>query len=320
MNIHHLELFYYVAKWGGISEAVRHIPYGIQQPAVSAQILQLEDSLGVTLFQRRPFCLMASGERLYRFIHPFFENLEAMAGEMRGAAGIIRLGASEVVLRNHMPIVLRRVHAKFPKLKVQLREGAQPQFEKWLQDREIDLAMTMLESKPPPGVSARSVLKLPLVLLLPTRCKIKSADELWKKDKIEYDLLTLPIDEIITKRFLQELEKRGVGWFPTMELTSLELIQIYVAEGYGIGLAAHVPQGKLLPGVRALPLTDFPSVDYGLLWHGKMSCATEAVADELERRAHEVVTPGDLAIRSFSAKSAKEKGGKAIDSKGQTSL
>jgi len=308
MNIHHLELFYYVAKWGGISEAVRHIPYGIQQPAVSAQILQLEDALGVTLFQRRPFCLMPPGERLYRFIIPFFENLDAIAGELRGSAGTIRLGASEVVLRNHMPTVLRRVHAKFPKLKVQLREGAQPQFERWLQDREIDLAMTMLESKPPPGVSARSVLKLPLVLLLPAKCKIKSAGELWKKDKIEYDLLALPTDELITKRFLQELEKRGVDWFPTMELTSLELIQIYVAEGYGIGLAAHVPQGKLLPGVRALPLTDFPTVDYGLLWHGKMSCATAAVADELQRRAHEVVTPGDLAIRSATEKTGKGNG------------
>jgi hypothetical protein len=29
---HHLELFYYVARFGGISEAVRNIPYGIQQP------------------------------------------------------------------------------------------------------------------------------------------------------------------------------------------------------------------------------------------------------------------------------------------------
>ena len=78
MNIHHLELFYYVAKHGGISAAVRKIPYGIQQPAVSAQILQLEDSLGVTLFRRRPFCLMPPGERLYRFIMPFFENLDAV--------------------------------------------------------------------------------------------------------------------------------------------------------------------------------------------------------------------------------------------------
>ena len=43
MNIHHLELFYYVARHGGITEAVRNIPYGIQQPAVSGQVAQLEE-------------------------------------------------------------------------------------------------------------------------------------------------------------------------------------------------------------------------------------------------------------------------------------
>ena len=37
--------------------AVRNIPYGIQQPAVSGQILQLEEYLGGPLFQRRPFQL-----------------------------------------------------------------------------------------------------------------------------------------------------------------------------------------------------------------------------------------------------------------------
>ena len=53
MNIHHLELFYYVAGHGGISEAVRKIPCGIQQPAVSGQIAQLEEFLGATHFHRR---------------------------------------------------------------------------------------------------------------------------------------------------------------------------------------------------------------------------------------------------------------------------
>ena len=75
MNIHHLELFYYVAKHGGIMPAVRNIPYGIQQPAVSAQVAQLEEFLGVTLFQRRPFALTPAGEKLYGFIQPFFRTL-----------------------------------------------------------------------------------------------------------------------------------------------------------------------------------------------------------------------------------------------------
>ena len=55
------------------------MPYGIQQPAVSGQVAQLEQYLGVVLFHRRPFALTPQGEKLYKFIQPFFANLEAMA-------------------------------------------------------------------------------------------------------------------------------------------------------------------------------------------------------------------------------------------------
>src|SRR5258708_222719 len=90
-----LGAFLFVAKHGGISAAVRHIPYGIQQPAVSGQILQLEEYLGQKLFQRRPFLLTPAGERLFRFIQPFFENLELVSDELRGQGGKkLRLAAS----------------------------------------------------------------------------------------------------------------------------------------------------------------------------------------------------------------------------------
>ena len=94
MNIHHLELFYYVARHGGIMEAVRNIPYGIQQPAVSSQIAQLEEDLGVTLFQRRPFSLTPAGKKLFDHIQPFFANLDALESELSGGeARHIRIGA-----------------------------------------------------------------------------------------------------------------------------------------------------------------------------------------------------------------------------------
>ena len=79
MNIHHLELFYYVVKHGGIAGAVRNMPYGIQQPAVSGQIARLEEFLGTKLFNRRPFSLLPPGAELYEFVRPFFDYLEQMA-------------------------------------------------------------------------------------------------------------------------------------------------------------------------------------------------------------------------------------------------
>src|SRR5512138_2991837 len=110
MNIHHLELFYFVARHGGITEAVRNIPYGIQQPAVSGQVAQLEEYLGVTLFQRRPFTLSPAGERLYKYIQPFFSNLDSIASELQGGkARSIRIGASTIVLRDHLPAFFKNI-------------------------------------------------------------------------------------------------------------------------------------------------------------------------------------------------------------------
>src|SRR5437764_14158195 len=83
MNVHHLELFYFVAKHGGIAAAVRNIPYGIQQPAVSGQIAKLEESLGTKLFQRRQFALSPAGVELFEFIKPFFDNVEIVGEKLR---------------------------------------------------------------------------------------------------------------------------------------------------------------------------------------------------------------------------------------------
>src|SRR2546425_123355 len=124
MNIHHLELFYYVARHGGISEAVRNMPYGIQQPAVSIQILQLEELLGTKLFTRRPFQLTPAGEKLYAFIEPFFSNLPRIEGELRdSAAQFIRIGAPNAILRHHIPDLIRSVRRELPRLKFTLQDG-----------------------------------------------------------------------------------------------------------------------------------------------------------------------------------------------------
>ena len=115
MNIHHLELFYFVAKFEGITAAVRKMPYGIQQPAVSGQILQLEEKLGIKLFNRRPFALTPAGEELYDYIYPFFSGLGDLEEKLRGEEGRhLRLAATASALRNHLPDCLETLKKKEP--------------------------------------------------------------------------------------------------------------------------------------------------------------------------------------------------------------
>lgn len=286
MNIHHLELFYYVARHGGIMEAVRNIPYGIQQPAVSGQIAQLEESLGVTLFQRRPFALTPAGKKLYDYAAPFFANLDALESELQGGvARHIRIGASVTVLRDHLPELLQNLRGKFPGLKVGLREGHQPELENLLLKEEIDLAVSLVEKKSALGIHSLPLIELPLVLLVEKKSKFTEASQLWALDKITEPLICLPATEAVCKNFQQGLAKIGADWFPGIEVSSLDLIETYVASGFGIGLSVAVPQSSFSPKVRALPLPGFAPVTAGALWRGKATPLIQTLLDELQQRA-----------------------------------
>ncbi|MBA3960821.1 MAG: LysR family transcriptional regulator [Chthoniobacterales bacterium] len=161
MNIHYLELFYHVAKNRGISSAVRKMPYSIQQPAVSAQILRLEEDLGTVLFQRRPFRLTTAGAELFRFIERFFAQLDEVASRIRGTADQrLRLAASGPILRKYFPGLLAALRRKYPALRLALRETNQLEAETLLQAGEIDLAITELEGKSPPGIKSCVIVRL----------------------------------------------------------------------------------------------------------------------------------------------------------------
>jgi DNA-binding transcriptional LysR family regulator len=297
MNIHHLELFFYVALHGGISEAVRKMPYGIQQPAVSAQLLQLEASLGVSLFQRRPFRLTPAGDKVYRFIQPFFENLDNLAEEIRsGSEKAVRIGASDVILRDHLPELMQRLREQFPSTRLILRSGYQPDLITWIDQQELDVALTLLDQNIPNGLRSEAVFKLPLVLLVSRKRKITSADQLWKQKQIREPLLSLPPNEVICRHFQDGLRARRVEWQPTIELSSLELIATYVENDYGFGLALALPGRKFSHRLRVLPLPDFPLVDFGLIWRGEPTPFLKAFMSEVQRRASE----GNSGVRSES--------------------
>jgi len=286
MNIHHLELFHYVAKHRGIANAVRNIPYGIQQPAVSAQVIQLENDLGTPLFQRRPFELTTAGVELYEFAQPFFENLDSVGEKIRGgAAQVIRIGASHVVLSEHMPGLLLDTRREFPNLHPILRGGIQQQIEKWLLDDEVDLGVTALDRKPTAELKHEQLLNLPMVLLVPRKSRIKSAAEVLEQDRIAQTLISLPQSEAVAKVFQGELHKHGIDWPAGMEINTLELINTYVSQGFGVGLTLALPNTRTPSGLKQLPLEDFPSIRIGALWRGRLTPLSRVVMDRLKEHA-----------------------------------
>lgn len=286
MNIHHLELFYFVAKHGGIAAAVRNIPYGIQQPAVSGQIAKLEESLGTKLFQRRPFALSAAGAEFFEFIKPFFDNIDNAAEKLRQKSSPqLRVAAPSIVLHDYLPRILQRVRARFPAFRLYLHEATRAESERLLLAREVDIAIMLIDKKSRAGIQVRPLLELPLMLLVHKKSRLRRPDELWKRDKIEETLISFPRTDPVHAYFQRGLERLKVEWSCGIEATSERLIEHYVASGYGIGLAVAVPGFKPAPQLRVLPLPHFPPVVVGVAWSAKLSEIARQLLAELDAEA-----------------------------------
>ena len=289
VNLHHLELFYHVARSGGISRALRHIPYGIQQPAVSIQILALEEHLGAKLFDRQPFRLTAEGRELFEFVRPFFDQLDAVEERLRRKRSpLFRIAASELVLRDYLPEVMQQIKEQHPGLRFRLRSGLQADMERWLLEGEIDLAIAPAESRPRAGLHAATLAHVPLVLLVPPGSTVKAAGDLWAQDPVREPLICLPAGEVITKLFYRGLRQLKVEWPTSIEASSTDLVQRYVANGYGIGVTVQVPALPWAKGVRVVPLPGFGPVEIVAMWCQSSTALHQEVRAAITERARQL--------------------------------
>ena len=265
---------------------MRHMPYGIQQPAVSGQIIQLEESLGLRLFQRRPFALTSSGQKLYEFISPFFGKLTEVSAELRGEAEQrLRLGASARILRDHVPAVLRELHGRRPLLRLCLTQANQAEAENLLARQEIDLALTELDGQPAAGLKSETLLKLAPVLLVREDSPLRSSRELWEQETISQPLIAFGDHATLTRAFQGDLRRRGCHWPVTIEANSTDLVETYTTEGFGVGLSVDVPGETGAPGLRKLALPGFARLEIAALWQGKLSPLPAAFLDVVKARA-----------------------------------
>ena len=294
MNVHHLELFYYVAKYEGITSAVRKMPYGIQQPAVSGQLLQLEKSLGVKLFNRRPFSLTTAGDELYDHVYPFFSRLGDVEGRLKGEEGNhLRIAASASVLRHHLPELLAEMRDSIPGLRLSLRNVEPSDVQEVLVRQQADLAVSVIHSRMSEGVSAVELLRLPLALMLPRNHKAKKLADLLEEDNgvmiPKTPLVGLPGYEQISQIFHKEVDKRGFHWPMAVEVDSLDAVKNFVSCGFGAGITVRIPGVDTPKGIKLIDLEDFQPLVIGVLHQGglkpiekKFLTAAEQLAGKLK--------------------------------------
>jgi len=148
MDLRRLRTFVTVAEQGTVSKAALHLRTA--QPALSRQILDLEEELGVRLFDRvrRRLVLTSEGEQLLgdcRTVLGAVSSLGDRAQHLRrGDSGILRVAATPQTIEGVFATFLSRHAERRPNVQIKLSEAVGANLLGMLERGEIDLAIALV--------------------------------------------------------------------------------------------------------------------------------------------------------------------------------
>lgn len=217
------------------------------QPAISKQIQMLEDELGVDIFLR-------NGKRIVQITPPGqliiktavrmlrdADNLKKIAQEFTNeAGGTLTIATTHTQARYSLPPVIKRFTARYPKVKLILRQGSPMQIAALVTSGEADIA-----------IATEAIEQFQELVMLPcyqwNRCVIvppKHPLLKFKKLTLEainqYPIITYDFAFTGRSKINQAFADRGLE--PNVVLTAIDsdVIKTYVELGLGVGILANM--------------------------------------------------------------------------------
>jgi DNA-binding transcriptional LysR family regulator len=275
-----LRSFQAVVDRGGFSAAARHL--ALQQSTVSGHIRRLEAACGRRLFIRdtHSVTLTADGEAMLGFARSVLD-IEARARRHFSAAklrGRLRFGASEDVLLQGLPDILRDFTQANPGVELELTVGVSGELYNRLAEGALDLVFAKRPEGDPRG---RLVWREPLVWIGRPGALPDPAAPL--------PLILLAPPSITRVRVLEVMERAGRAW--RLACTSGSQTGVDAAALAGLGVAPHAAS-LVPPGLATLHGPGLPELgDVEFVVQGArrgpaaaLSQLLEASADRLRRR------------------------------------
>ncbi|KYD07628.1 cidABC operon transcriptional activator CidR [Heyndrickxia sporothermodurans] len=148
MDIKHLQYFLEVAKYNSFSLAAEHLY--ITQPTISKMIKNLEEELGVSLFDRsrKKLTLTDAGEIILeqaKLIDNAFHNLETELNNLLGLnKGHIRIGIPPIFDAQFLLQLIGLFHEKYPGITFQLSEDGSKKIEEDVNNNLLDVGVVVL--------------------------------------------------------------------------------------------------------------------------------------------------------------------------------
>ena len=262
LSLRQLQVFKAVHEQEGYSKAAAML--GLTQPAVSAQIRQLEQALEHRLFEyvgRRLYCTPA-GEAVASHISQIFEQLKTMQGELHALkgqlAGDLRIAAvstAQYVVPHLLQLFLQQHPAIQARVDVVNRQQA---LERLADNRDDIVIMGLVPSQKP--LTSLPFLDNQLLAVAPAQHPLTRAGAVTLEQFMQYPLLLREPGSGTRLALEQHCQQQRISLQAVMELGSNDAVKHAVMAGMGVailpkmGILAELRLGLL----QQVAVDDFP--------------------------------------------------------------
>ncbi len=294
MNIKYrpLKAFLLAVDTGSFTHAANQL--GVTQPSFTALIQDLEEVLGLRLFERttRSISLTSAGQDFYaRVQRPIadleeaYRSLADLAAVRRGSVALGALPSTALALLPAAVGMLSRAH---PALKVRVVEAHNDELMAMLRTNQIEFAVGALP-EPVSDLSFTPMAEDCFCAIFPAGHPLGDAPgRLHWRDVLRYDLVLLSQGSNARQQFDRAVRDE-VGAPVTAlryDVTNMGTAASMVRQGLGVSVLPRLALPELnLAGLRAAPLCDASARRYIGLLHRRdrsLSPAAQALVAELE--------------------------------------
>lgn len=247
-DLYELNLFHLVAKTGSFTKAGSEA--GLTQSAITRQIRSMEESLGVTLFERttRRVHLTAAGQLLYQksvlILNATNEVLHELQHQFQLVPPVLRVGVARSIGLAYLPGYFFQFQRKQPEVQLHVTQLTSGEILQALEAHELDAGLLCPPRRLSRGLQITHRFNDEFTLIIPPTLPVKQGvtggtAKTLKKLLADQRWLMLDPNGNTGRLFSLWLEKQHWKIEPAMELDSFDTIVNLVALGLGISMVPH---------------------------------------------------------------------------------
>lgn len=233
MDVRNLRTFIRVSELNNFTKAAQTLGYS--QSAVTVQMQQLENELGLPLFDRigKNIKLTQYGVNFVdcasRVIEAM-EKAENFATESKNMKGYIRFGIVDSILNSCFISILPEFNRRYPNINISLTVGSARDIETKIRANELDVCY-MLDYKVPrkEWIRVREEIE-PIIFVANPNNPLADKEDVTFEELINEKLILMPPGEGYRYLFDDELAKRNLFATPSLEIASTETAMKLVKE------------------------------------------------------------------------------------------